>query len=40
MNAAQGFNVTTNVPTDYDITLVYEDGDISEELVSDKGPDA
>jgi len=38
IGAGQGFEVDVNA--DYEITLVYEDGDISEELVSDEGPDA
>jgi flagellin-like protein len=40
IGAGQGFNVTSGVPTDYEITLVYETGDTSEELISDSGPDA
>jgi flagellin-like protein len=44
IKAAQGFRINyasnTGDASAYEITLVYEDGDISEELTSDEGPDA
>jgi flagellin-like protein len=39
IGAGQGFRIT-GISEDYEVTLVYEDGDVSEELVSDEGPDA
>jgi len=39
IGAGQGFAIV-DINADYEVTLVYEDGDISEELVSDEGPDA
>jgi len=39
IGAGQGILIT-NVGAAYEITLVYEDGDTSEELISDSGPDA
>jgi len=41
IGAGQGFEINYDGNADaYEITLVYEDGDVSEELVSDSGPDA
>ena len=41
IGAGQGFKIAYGGDADdYEITLVYEDGDVSEELVSDEGPDA
>jgi len=41
IGAGQGFQINyAGGASNYEITLVYEDGDISEELVSDSGPDA
>jgi len=41
IGAGQGFEINYGGDADaYEITLVYEDGDISEELISDEGPDA
>jgi len=43
IGAGQGFEINYGSAGDgsaYEITLVYEDGDTSEELISDEGPDA
>jgi len=44
IGAGQGFEIDMSSGSDngaaYEITLVYEDGDTSEELQSDSGPDA
>jgi len=44
LSAGQGFQINyaggEGAASNYEITLVYEDGDTSEELVSDSGPDA
>jgi len=43
IGAGQGFEIDyggSGAGSQYEITLVYEDGDTSEELVSDAGPDA
>jgi len=44
LGAGQGFEInyggTAGDASNYEVTLVYEDGDTSEELQSDEGPDA
>ena len=44
IGAGQGFEITwdsgAGAASAYEVTIVYEDGDVSEELISDEGPDA